>query len=60
MQYLTELLTNQPAPWHPTLRIAALDAAFIQMCSHSIDSVGEFDDVVVNDSKGYGVSVDVI
>ena len=60
MQYLTELLTNQPVPWHPALRVAALDAALIKMCSHAIDSVGQFHDVVVNDFGKYGVSPDVI
>lgn len=60
MKSIDALLTNHPVPWHPALRLAVLDAAFIQMCSHSIDAVGEFDDVVVNDFGQYGVSVDVI
>ena len=55
-----ELLTDQPVQWHPSLRVAALDAALIKMCSHAIDSVGQFHDVVMNDCGEYGVSVDVI
>lgn len=60
MKYLAKLLTEQPVPWHPALRVAALDAAFIRMCSQSIESIGQFHDVVVNDYGKYGLSVDVI
>ena len=59
-EWLAEVLTDQPVQWHPFLRVAALDAAFIKMCSHAIDSFGQFHDVVVNDFGTHGVSVDVI
>ena len=59
-EWLAEVLTDQPVQWHTFLRVAALDAAFIKMCSHAIDSFGQFHDVVVNDFGKYGVSPDVI
>ena len=60
MSHLAKLLINQPIQWHPTLRVAMLDAAFIQMCSHSIDTIGKFHDVVMYDFEEHGVSVEVI
>lgn len=54
------LLTDRPVPWHPAIRVAALDAAFIRMCSQSIESIGQFHDVALNDYGEYGASVDVI
>jgi hypothetical protein len=60
MNFLDALLKNQPIPWHPALRVAALDAAFIKMYSHSNALIGQFHDVVVIDNGEYGVSADVM
>lgn len=60
MDNLDALLTDQPVPWHPALRVARLDAAFIRMCSQSIESIGQFHDVVFNDYGECGASVDVM
>ena len=59
MQHLNDLLTNQPVPWHPALRLSALDAAFLKMSYCGIDTIEKIDKFAVVPLRKFGVSVEM-